>query len=406
MTDFDVSGNACGRRWVIRADDRDESLRFWLRQPDRRVRDGAGGGLVRPILPGTGAEDGSRRYGVRWLVFGASALAVVGVWLTHFIAVLGFDVPSSPIRYNVPQTFSSLFISILVTVVAFQVVGTSGRPSCGSVRRSADRWRCLRNALLRRRGEPRRGLLHVRPATGRGIAADRRGRFDSRAGVDGLDRSYPAVGAAAVVFATMVAATHYTGMAALQVHLTTNGRTPAGVEAVSIVIPVTIGGILTLLAMLFAALGMMSDDGMPSRWTGRSRADIVPPIRRRRPIRHTPQQPRDPLQTRSDAPTQIVTVTRCAAMISLVRRGRYRRRHARADRLIARVRDLCIADPRSRCRPHVRIVRPGHRRPVQRYRVLAVHHDTIDTTDWLEQIGPTLAITVTSSAPTWSSSRV
>jgi len=82
-----------------------------------------------------------------------------------------------------------------------------------------------------------------------------------------------------------------------------------GVTAVSIVIPVTVGGILTLLAMLFAALGMMSDDGI-ALTVDRQVLDAEPmPVRA---VWYIPAQP--PLPAREayagdDAPTQIVTVT-------------------------------------------------------------------------------------------------
>ncbi|NMM92805.1 signal protein, partial [Rhodococcus sp. SRB_17] len=34
-----------------------------------------------------------------WLLMGALSIGGVGIWLMHFIAMLGFAVPGSPIRY-------------------------------------------------------------------------------------------------------------------------------------------------------------------------------------------------------------------------------------------------------------------------------------------------------------------
>ncbi len=250
----------------------------------------------------------SHRYGIRWLIFGAAALAVVGVWLTHFIAVLGFDVPSSPVRYSVLQTFGSLLIAIIVIGAAMRVVGTE-RPSIVRV---------LFAGLLIGGGI---SAMHYS-----GVAASHVEGFYTYdvhlveasvliAVVGSIialaltvwTDSYVAIGVAAVVFATMVAATHYTGMAALRVHLTAGGHAPSGVEVISIVIPVTIGGVLTLLAMLFAALGMMSDDGDPldadRPGSGREPAPV-------RPMWHIPQQYATPEQNgHRDLAPEIVTVT-------------------------------------------------------------------------------------------------
>ncbi len=41
--------------------------------------------------------------GRAWLVMAAAALGGVGVWLTHFIAMMGFAVPGTLIRYNPPH---------------------------------------------------------------------------------------------------------------------------------------------------------------------------------------------------------------------------------------------------------------------------------------------------------------
>src|SRR5580765_4493067 len=37
---------------------------------------------------------------VRWLVAGATAIGAAGLWLMHMMAVLGFEVENTPMRYD------------------------------------------------------------------------------------------------------------------------------------------------------------------------------------------------------------------------------------------------------------------------------------------------------------------
>ncbi|MGW0803047.1 MHYT domain-containing protein [Nonomuraea sp. NPDC002799] len=50
-----------------------------------------------------------RRY---WLVGAAIAIGGTGIWTMHFIAMLGFSVTGSVIRYNVPLTAASAIIAV------------------------------------------------------------------------------------------------------------------------------------------------------------------------------------------------------------------------------------------------------------------------------------------------------
>ena len=65
-----------------------------------------------------------------WLITAASALGT-GIWTMHFIAMLGFSVSGTEIRYNVPLTVLSLVVAMLV--VAFKLT-PSGRRTTTSVR--------------------------------------------------------------------------------------------------------------------------------------------------------------------------------------------------------------------------------------------------------------------------------
>lgn len=57
-----------------------------------------------------------------WLVAAAVALGGTGIWVMHFIAMLGFSIDEATIRYDVPITVISAFIAILVVWVGLRLV--------------------------------------------------------------------------------------------------------------------------------------------------------------------------------------------------------------------------------------------------------------------------------------------
>jgi NO-binding membrane sensor protein with MHYT domain len=59
----------------------------------------------------------------RWLVLAAVAIGGTGIWLMHFMALMGFDVPSTFVRYDLTMTLVSLLTSVLVVCVGLFVVG-------------------------------------------------------------------------------------------------------------------------------------------------------------------------------------------------------------------------------------------------------------------------------------------
>ena len=219
------------------------------------------GGIFGLTCTSRATKTSSQQLRIRWLVFGAIALGAIGAWLTHFIAMLGFDVSSSPVRYGIAGTLLSVVIIIVPVGLGLQIAGVA-RPTA---------FRTLIGGLLIGGGI---SAMHFA-----GMAASRiNGHFAYNTrivaasiviGVVGsvialwltvMTRSYAAVVAGSVVFAVTVACMHYTAMYALTARLSASGEVPAGVGIFTMVIPMVILGTLTLLGMLFAALNMMTDD--------------------------------------------------------------------------------------------------------------------------------------------------
>ncbi|MER7175661.1 MHYT domain-containing protein [Streptomyces mesophilus] len=69
------------------------------------------------------AEGATRR---NWLLTAAVAIGS-GIWTMHFIAMLGFAVDGSAIRYDVPLTLLSLLIAVLVVGAGLFTVGLFGQ---------------------------------------------------------------------------------------------------------------------------------------------------------------------------------------------------------------------------------------------------------------------------------------
>jgi NO-binding membrane sensor protein with MHYT domain len=61
----------------------------------------------------------------RWLALAALAIGTTGIWVMHFIAMLGFAVPGESIRYNVPVTILSMVIAVIVVGIGVFIVGFS-----------------------------------------------------------------------------------------------------------------------------------------------------------------------------------------------------------------------------------------------------------------------------------------
>ncbi|MFD3947165.1 MHYT domain-containing protein [Streptomyces sp. NPDC058579] len=198
------------------------------------------------------AEGRSRR---NWLVTASVAIAS-GIWTMHFIAMLGFGVAGSAIRYDVPLTLLSL-------VVAMAVVGAG----VFTVGHGRNRWRSL---LLGGLGTG----LGVAAMHYLGMAALRLNGTVSYdpplvvlslviavvAATAALWAALTVRGAAGAVIASLVmgvavSSMHYTGMGAVMIELAPRRTVLDGVTATEFVFPLAVVlGSFLFLASAFVAL--------------------------------------------------------------------------------------------------------------------------------------------------------
>jgi NO-binding membrane sensor protein with MHYT domain len=68
----------------------------------------------------------------RWLLLAAWAIGGTGIWVMHFMAMIGFTVDGLPIRYDIPVTIASWITAVVVVAIGLFIVGY-GRPSAFKV---------------------------------------------------------------------------------------------------------------------------------------------------------------------------------------------------------------------------------------------------------------------------------
>jgi NO-binding membrane sensor protein with MHYT domain len=67
------------------------------------------------------ASQGAPR--ARWLLLATVSIATTGIWVMHFVAMLGFTIPGQTITYSVPVTAASMLIAVIVVGIGLLIVG-------------------------------------------------------------------------------------------------------------------------------------------------------------------------------------------------------------------------------------------------------------------------------------------
>jgi NO-binding membrane sensor protein with MHYT domain len=228
---------------------------------------------------------------VRWLIAAALAIGGTGIWVMHFIAIMGFSVPGTPIRYNVPLTIVSAVVAVVIVGIGLLLASRGGeRPlqlaGAGLVTGlGVAAMHYLGMAAVRMPA-----TLYYAPVTVAAsiviavIAATAALWFTLR--VEGA----LATTAAALIMGVAVCGMHYTGMFSLSVTPWATGATEPldGAPALSFLLPLLIGiSLVTLGLLLVVTL-------MPSRWEIENEASLLASIERRRAGYVAAETPRAP----------------------------------------------------------------------------------------------------------------
>jgi NO-binding membrane sensor protein with MHYT domain len=187
-----------------------------------------------------------------WLALGALSLGGTGIWVMHFIAMLGFSVPASDVRYDVSHTLLSVLIAIVIVGAGLFTIGFAPR-----------------NPPV---------LLISGVVTGLGVAAmhytgmaaihvNGRIEYDAPRVLTSIAiavvastaalwaalyvRGALATTGAALVMGLAVSGMHYTGMSAMTMLLDPSNSEPPGLEAFSFLLPLLVGVSALTVVVLF-----------------------------------------------------------------------------------------------------------------------------------------------------------
>lgn len=212
-----------------------------------------------------------------WLLTAASAIGT-GIWTMHFVAMLGFAVSGTDIRYDVPLTVLSLLVAVLVVSGGVFAVGYSrdrtralliGGLATGL---GVASMHYLGMAAVRLHGQvhydPLRVALSVLIAV---VAA-------TAALWAGLNiRSPLAVSVASLVMGAAVSSMHYTAMFAVRVHVTPSDEVLPGATAMQFIFPLAVGlGSYLFITSAFVALSPTAGEREASASAQRPVESVAP----------------------------------------------------------------------------------------------------------------------------------
>ncbi|MHC3474549.1 MHYT domain-containing protein [Streptomyces sp. 7R007] len=182
-----------------------------------------------------------------WLALGAASIGC-GIWTMHFIAMLGFQVEETGIRYDKGLTLLSLLVSIVVVGIGVFIVGHLGAGRltlcvAGVVTGlGVAAMHYLGMAAMRLNGDIAYAPLTVALSVVIAIVAATAALW-AAVTVRGFLTSL----GASLVMGVAVSGMHYTAMAAVSVHVHGTNSTWAGDSPASLLLPMLLGPVVFLL---------------------------------------------------------------------------------------------------------------------------------------------------------------
>ena len=194
------------------------------------------------------ASHGTAR--VRWLLLAAVSIGITGIWVMHFIAMLGFAIPGETITYDVPVTLLSMLLAVVFVIFGLLISGL-GKPTVRSLLTGGvitglgvAAMHYMGMAAMRMPAGMSYNpvifglsvLIAIAAATAALWAALRLGGF------------WSALGAAAIM-GVAVSGMHYTGMAAMHVWAPHGSMPMGGASATSFLLPLIVGVSITTFVL-------------------------------------------------------------------------------------------------------------------------------------------------------------
>jgi NO-binding membrane sensor protein with MHYT domain len=204
-----------------------------------------------------------------WLGLAAVSIGGVGIWVMHFIAMLGFSTPGLPVRYDILRTALSAVLSVVAVFLGLLVFGVRNRFAwkrlllgglltglAVNVMHYTGMWAVQVKGTIGY--DPTLVALSVVIAV---VAATAAFWFTV-----GLDKLLPRL-AAGLVMGAAVSGMHYTGMAAVRLHLDPSAPDPSGTEVFSFLFPVFVLAALAMAVPICAVLMASASSEAPRHTT-------------------------------------------------------------------------------------------------------------------------------------------
>ncbi|MEU5039819.1 MHYT domain-containing protein [Streptomyces griseorubiginosus] len=231
-----------------------------------------------------------------WLALGSAAIGS-GIWTMHFVAMMGFQVREAPIHYDRAITFASLGVAIVMVGVGVFIVGYRGARGTALMTGGAitglgiASMHYLGMAGMRLNGQLEYNTATVAVSVVIAVVAATAALWAA-----GQVRGFLWSVGASLVMGLAVTGMHYTGMAALSVHVHRTGAPVAGDSPASLLAPMMIG---PLAFLLLAGVVVMFDPLMVMGKPVWSPAENKPGVPARELVHHPPAR-RSPLHPRRD----------------------------------------------------------------------------------------------------------
>lgn len=215
-------------------------------------------GLVATAQARTMVDRGRR---ARWLLLAAWAIGGTGIWVMHFMAMIGFSVAGVPVRYDLTITIASWILAIVVVAIGLFIVGF-GRPSPIKI---------IAAGVLTGVGVA--GMHYAGMSAMRTTAVMSYDRNLVAASVaiavvaatvalwfTVTLRRAPAIVVAALIMGVAVGGMHYTGMFAMRVTDIVTSRPIAGLLPISLLGPIVVFVVAVIVVLLASLLNRSGDN--------------------------------------------------------------------------------------------------------------------------------------------------
>jgi NO-binding membrane sensor protein with MHYT domain len=215
------------------------------------------GSLLGLVATGRARSAAGRAARSRWLLLAAFAIGGTGIWTMHFLAMVGFAVDGTAVRYDLALTVASWLTAVLVVGVGLFLVGF-GRASAVKI---------IPAGILTGAGV---AGMHYSGMAAMRLAGDL--HYDRRYVLASVviavvaatvalwctvsvRRPLPVVGAAALL-ALAVCGMHYVGMYGIRVHLHATPGAVSGLDPLTFLVPILVLALAMVVALFYSLLSV------------------------------------------------------------------------------------------------------------------------------------------------------